>query len=86
MARLDDCQMEWVLNCPRDARGRLVEDEGLPSWIKVDERGQRVVENPVGFKTMFETVKGWQGDESPAAAWHEYVEANPRLRLIYGEE
>jgi hypothetical protein len=82
IAGYDNYQLKWVLFRSRDKYGRLIRvDSDLPPWVHVDERGMRVVKNPVGFGKMYRRLKARQGlsREKVAERWAEYVKAHPRL-------
>ncbi len=82
IAGWDDCQMRWVVCRKRDKSGRLVRrDPSLPDWVETDERGMRVVTNPVPYSTMFRQVMRGRGltDREAAVAWAAWRTENPQF-------
>lgn len=86
IAGYDSRQLRWVEFRPRDGRGNLRTDD-LPPWVHVDNDGMRVVENPTSFAACFRMAQEWRGADGrqAAAAWDEYMRANPGLAALPGQ-
>lgn len=81
IAGLDSYRLRWVYSRARGDDGKLIRrSSGMPDWVEVDSRGQRVVRNPQPFVKMFKTVctKTWRMDRDQlVATWEDFKQSNP---------
>ena len=82
IANWDILQIRHVYGRERDESGKLVRhDPDMPSWVKVDSRGQRIVSNPVSYAEMYFSVKrNWKlSEEEIKEDWEQFLKDNPNF-------